>query len=259
MIDLHSHLLPAVDDGAASIEDTTAMLRLWSDFGFTTVAATHHFFGGESYHHYAATIERAVDTAGPAIDQSEITVVIGAEIMLDLSLPDRLQRGERLMLGGSRAVLVEVPFLSWPNFTEEVIFELQLAGLRPVLAHPERYDAVQAHPQKAIKLGERGVVLQITHASLTGVNGKAARKTAEQLIGTDLPLILASDAHGVGQRLQAVPDALRAAESLVGEDRLRQLTNDVPKALLDDDDLPEPAERRVAGTNMSKRSWLRRG
>lgn len=216
------------------------MLRLWSDFGFTTLAATHHL-SGELRSDYQDRVEQAVDAVWPVLQESGLQVIIGFEIMLDPRVPQRLQHDQRLSLGGSKAVLVEVPFLSWPNYTEEVIFAMQLAGYRPILAHPERYDAVQENLPLATSLASRGVVLQLTYASLAGVLGAAAKRTAERLIDQDLPIILASDAHGPGQRLQAVPDGLRRAEQLVGRDRLRQMTTDAPAALLGDLDLPETA------------------
>ncbi len=259
MIDLHSHLLPAVDDGSVSVSETAEMLRIWSDYGFTTIAATHHLFPDESPEKYIELVERAVDEAGPVIDRSGMTVVIGAEIMLDPGLPDRLRRNERLTLGGSRAVLVEVPFLSWPAYTEEVIFALQLAGYQPVLAHPERYDAVQADLSLATSLADRGVVLQLTYASLAGALGSPAKRAAERLIDRDHPIILASDAHGPRQRLQAIPDGLRRAEELVGTDRLRQMTTDVPAALLADRELPEPLPARTAEKKQGRFGRILRG
>lgn len=249
MIDLHSHLLPAVDDGSRSTTETAEMLRIWTDFGFGTVAATHHYAAAEGPEVYIQAVARGVDEAGAVIDQSGLSVVIGAEIMLDPDLPNRLQRNERLTLGASRAVLVEVPFLTWPSYTEETMFALQLAGYQPVLAHPERYDAVQSNLSLATSLGERGVVLQVTYASLAGALGAPAKRAAERLVDRDLPVILASDAHGPRQRLLAIPDGLRRAEDLVGADRLRQMTTDIPASLLADRALPEalpaqPAEKQ---------------
>jgi protein-tyrosine phosphatase len=259
MIDLHSHLLPAVDDGATSASDTAEMLRIWSDYGFTTVAATHHFSSSESPEEYIGLVEQAVDEASSTIDNSALNVVVGAEIMLGPSLPDLLQRNDRLTLGGSRAVLVEVPFLTWPHYTESVLFDMQLAGFQPVLAHPERYDAVQANEKLAVAVASRGVVLQLTYASLAGALGAAPRRTAERLIDQDLPIILASDAHGPNQRLKAVPEGLRRAEDLVGRDRLRQMTSEIPAALLADQELPRPVRSEPGEGRQSRLGRFRRG
>ncbi|MEZ4533319.1 MAG: CpsB/CapC family capsule biosynthesis tyrosine phosphatase [Thermomicrobiales bacterium] len=256
MIDLHSHVLPNIDDGSGSAEETTAMLGLWRSFGFQRVAASHHL-SGELAADYQRRIVAATASIGPQAQRMGIELVSGFEILLDPRLPERLGRGEPLSLGGSRAVLVELPFLSWPSYAEEVLFALQLGGYRPILAHPERYDAVQHDLSLATSVAERGVVLQLTFASLTGALGPAPKKTAERLIGLDLPIILASDAHSDGQRLLAIPEALKRAERSVGAERLRQLTTETPQALLADQALPDLAPVEASG-QASNRFRLRR-
>lgn len=254
MIDLHSHLLPGIDDGATSSQETAEMLGLWASFGFERVAATHHL-SGELRRDYQERIRRTADEIAPIGESSGVQVVPGFEIMLDPGLPERLQRGEPLTLGGSRSVLVEVPFLMWPSYTDEVIFSIQVAGYQPVLAHPERYEAVQGDITLATALARRGVVLQLTYASLTGALGAPIKRAAERLIGLDTPVILASDAHSPGQRLLAIPEGMRRAESLVGSDRLRQMTTDIPAALLADAEVPEPTPVRP---DMASEGRLRR-
>lgn len=252
MIDLHLHLLPAVDDGAASLEVSSDMIRRAEMFGFTSLVATPHL-DGPLQPSYESRVRQALSDVRSASTDVPLSIELGYEIQLSPDLPARLHRGERSRLADSTTVLVELPFSGWPLFTEQTLFDLQSMGLRPLLAHPERYAAIQAEPDKALELVDRGVLLQITLGSLAGLFGKHALKTAELLMREDATAVLASDAHSAGQRFVAVGDGLKRAEELVGSSRLRQLVYDNPKALLESRPLPAPAD--IMTSESGERGW----
>jgi protein-tyrosine phosphatase len=242
MIDLHLHLLPAVDDGAASLDVSVAMLDLAAQLGFARLIATPHL-DGPLVPAYVAKVRAALESVRVAALErgSPISIDSGYEIRLSPDLPHRLASGERSTLAESQTVLVELPFAGWPNFTEQTLFSVQTLGFTPLLAHPERYTAVQTDIDRALDLVDRGVLLQVTAGSLAGLFGKPAQRTAEQLLTADAIAVLASDAHSNGRRFVSVADGIRRAVALVGEDRVRQLTHDNPAALLDSRPLPAPA------------------
>jgi protein-tyrosine phosphatase len=146
-----------------------------------------------------------------------------------------------LTLAGGPTVLVELPFVGWPIFTEQVLFDVQAAGFRPLLAHPERYAGVQGDVSRALTLVERGVSLQVTIGSLAGLFGKRAQRVAEELLRQDAVHALATDAHTAGQRIETVVHGLERARTIVGPDRLHQLVVANPAAMLRGEPLP-PAE-----------------
>ena len=246
MIDLHLHLLPGIDDGASSMSVTRDMLSLAKELGFTRLVATPHLDGplDPSYRAKAAALLAEVRETGTSYG---ISVEQGYEIQLDPGLSHRLSAGAPVTLAGSQTVLVELPFSGWPHHAEHTLFELQAAGFRPLLAHPERYSAVQADIEKAIELAERGVMLQITFSSLSGLFGRNAQRTAEELLRRNLVTVLASDAHGAGRRMLGVKEGIARANELVGSERLDQLVRANPEALLDDK--PLPAAEEVASAN----------
>jgi len=252
MIDLHMHLLPAIDDGAASLDVARAMLDKGEALGFTTLVATPHLRGPLTPE-YERRVRAAFSSMQAETIGRPITVELGYEILLSPDLPTRLQSGERSRLGGSSSVLIELPFVGWPNFTEQVLFDLQSIGFRPVLAHPERYAAVQSEPQKALELAGRGVLLQVAIGSLVGLFGKSAQKIGELLIREDAAAILATDAHSAGQRFMSVSDGIARAQALIGSDRVYQLMHENPKALLESHPLPTPAAHIV--TETADRGW----
>jgi protein-tyrosine phosphatase len=242
MIDLHLHVLPAVDDGAAGGDESREMLSWWAGLGFTDLVTTPHLYDTLD-ERYWKSVERAFGEARLWAEEVGITLHQGFESMLTPRLAWQLEAGDPRTLGSSRAVLIELPFFQWPGFTESSLFDVQAAGYRPILAHPERYSAVQDDTDKALGLAERGVILQVTHGSLTGALGKRPKRVAERLLEEEIPVILASDAHSTGHRLRSIEDGLRRAEALVGEQRTRDMSLAFPRALLFDEPLPELSSR----------------
>jgi protein-tyrosine phosphatase len=252
MIDLHLHLLPAVDDGAASLDVSRAMLAKAESIGFASLVATPHLNGplGSGYEHKVRSALRDVKSA---VNGSPISIELGYEILLSPDLPRRLQSGERIRLADSTTVLVELPFVGWPLYTEQTLFDIQTVGFRPLLAHPERYATLQAEPEKALGLAQRGIMMQVTIGSVVGLFGKPAQRIAELLLREGAATVLATDAHSAGQRFMAVEDGLSRVKELVGTARAHQLVSDNPKALLESRSLPSPAA--IVISESGERGW----
>lgn len=239
MIDLHVHLLPAIDDGSASPDVTKAMLARARDVGFTTLVATPHLPGplDPAYREQVEAAHAQTQTWAATLG---IDVQLGYEVTLTRDLPARLEGGEPCRLAGSNAVLVDLPFTGWPHHAEQTFFALQTRGFRPVLAHVERYTEVQRDPARALRLVERGVVLQVTISSLVGLFGKAAQRTAELLLRQSAVHVVATDAHSEGHRFAVVPNGLARLDHMVGEDGRRRLLVEGPNALLASHAMPVP-------------------
>ena len=243
MIDLHLHLLPGIDDGASSPKATQEMLAIAAELGFTKLIATPHLDGPLTSDYRKRAEQLTVQTRAEALLHG-IAIDQGYEIQLDPGLAHRLEGGAPVTLAGSRTVLVELPFAAWPHHAESSLFQLQTAGFRPLLAHPERYSTAQADIERVVTLAERGVMLQVTFSSLTGLFGRSAQHVAEELLNRNLATVLATDAHGPGQRLLGVANGVARARELAGDERLDQLVRANPEALLADQRLPDPVPRR---------------
>lgn len=237
MIDLHLHLLPGIDDGAASMDESRAMLAAAQALGFRELVVTPHLLErlqpAEQWR-IAAALAAVAEAAVPF----GLHVRLGYEVALTPDLPARLEADEPITLAASRAILVELPVVGWPTYTDSILFALQAGGYRPLLAHPERYLSVQQNPAMALDLASRGVMLQVTYGSFVGLFGKAAQRSAELLLRHRAIHVLASDAHSAGHRLVAVERARARVIKLAGEEMTRAMTTDIPRALLDDQPLP---------------------
>lgn len=233
MIDLHSHILHGIDDGARTMQDSLDMLDSYAAQGFRTVVATPHLVG-PLHPEYAERVVRAHVALEPLARDRGITLARGFEIQLDPGTARQLTAHLPITLAGTGVVLVDLPFTEWPLYADAAFFAVQAAGYRIILAHPERYPGIQGDPGRAEALVARGIALQVNVGSFCGVFGNAARKSAEDLIARGLVHMVATDAHSPGRRLASVPAGLARLRQLVGEDHLRRLTTDMPKAVLDD-------------------------
>jgi len=169
----------------------------------------------------------------------DIRLELGVEIFLTHDTVSELKSGAVWTLAGSKYVLVELPYQPWPVYTERVMFDLQLAGYVPVLAHPERYTAIQADPNVMYALAERGVLSQITAGALLGDHGNQAKHTAEVLAAHGLAQIISSDSHGLTQRKRTpqLLEALKVAEGLVGAEAAHAMVTDNPGRILSNEHL----------------------
>ncbi|HET7572372.1 MAG TPA: CpsB/CapC family capsule biosynthesis tyrosine phosphatase [Gaiellaceae bacterium] len=242
MIDLHTHVLPGLDDGPETIEQSLELLRAAQADGIRRVAATPHV--RDDYPTTAEQMELLVAEVSAAAAREGIPVVVlpGAEIDLAAlaGLDDETLR--RFGLGGNpRLLLLEFPYRGWPLGLREQVFQLAARGFTVVLAHPERNREVQRDPAKLVPLVEGGVLVQLTAASLDGRLGKRSRTAAQDLLSAGLAHLLASDAHAASVRATGLS---AAAESIRFPELVRWLTEDVPDALLRDAPLPPRPERR---------------
>ena len=246
MIDLHSHILPGIDDGARTPAESLEIARAAVDDGIEVLAATPHV--RDDYPTSADTMEQLVGDVRRLLHAERVPLDVrkGGEIAIDWL--DRLPADElrRYGLGGNPGyLLVEFPYYGWPLRLSQWIFELKTMGLTPVLAHPERNGDVQADPERLRHLIEAGALVQLTAASLDGRIGRAPKEAGLELIETGLAHLIASDAHHASLR----EVGMRSAAGAVGNKRLAHwLTTEVPWAILTGSPLPErPPKRRLFG------------
>jgi len=246
VIDLHAHILPGLDDGPATLEESLAMARAYVDAGFGTVVATPHVIPG-LYEPAREEILDGVQRLQAALEEAGIPLAVlpGAEYHLTPDLPRLLDAGALVTLNATgRYLLVELPFHGLPAHAHRTLFELLVAGVTPVIAHPERNDILAGEPCALAEMVERGVRAQVTAASLLGLFGSQVRRAAQRFVREGLAQLVATDAHGPDARLEAGP---RAAQ-LLG-DLARRLMRENPAAVLRGDG-PEMQSFGTAGSRV---------
>ncbi len=246
MIDLHSHILPGLDDGADDLDDALEIARAAVADGITAIAATPHV--REDYPTTADAMENGVRQLRAALEREgiELELLPGGEVSLEQL--DRLSRDElrRFGLGGNpKYLLVETPYSVWPLAFGEIVSRLSASGITAVIAHPERNPAVQADPAKVATLVDAGALIQVTAASLDGRLGSRTRASARKLVDGGLVHMVGSDAHTAGIREVGLSGARKA----IGDEQLSSwLMESVPGAIVRDEPLrPRPASRHRPG------------
>ena len=235
MIDLHSHLLPGIDDGPATVGDAVEMARVAWESGTRAMVCTPHMI--REYPTRPQAMRLGVARLRTALDDAGIPLEIhpGAEISLDWI--DRMDDADlaAASLGGGDWLLLEMPFRGWPLRLPEILRDLEIRGFRAVLAHPERADAVQRSPDRIRDLIGRGALVQLTAGSFLGEHGPASRRAALALLGGGAAHVMASDAHSAGPwRPPDLGAGVRGAAEALGVDAaaLSWMVNEGPAAIL---------------------------
>jgi protein-tyrosine phosphatase len=257
VIDLHCHVLPGIDDGPATIEDSVALVRAAAAAGVRVMVATPHV--SWRYPNEAPTIARLTGELNERLRQEKIAVEIrpGAEIAMtrveDIE-PDQL---ERLSLGGGPWVLLEPPFAPIVTGLGDVVAALRSAGWHVVLAHPERCPALHRDPRMVESLVADGVLTSVTAGSLVGRFGGEVRRFAKRLVEQGLVHNVASDAHDAIRRPPGI--ALELAEAGLGE-LTDWLAHAVPAAILSGEEIPARPTPPVVKGKLRPRlaRWRRR-
>lgn len=207
--ELHSHLIPAIDDGVQTLEESMIVLKGFADKGYKKVITTPHIMG-DFYKNGPHNILPALDLLRAELKARQIPLQLdaAAEYMIDDAFERKVQDKQLLTFGGNH-VLIELPFTEEPANLKSALFELQVNGYKPVLAHPERYAFMAHRKNRYEELFAQGILFQINLFSLVGYYSPQIRKTAEFLIAEKMVNMVGSDCHGP-RHLPVFHDALKS-------------------------------------------------
>jgi len=216
MIDIHSHVIPAVDDGSQDIETSLKMLKIAHDDGVRTLIATPHFYRNRFECSFLDVCKKVEDLNELARENDiNIKILPGQEIFLDKYSSDLYKEGKIGAINKSKYMLVETSLIgSRPKDLMDNIYELKLLGIVPIIAHPERYEFIIEDNTEVNDFIKEGCLIQITSTSITGGFGKEVKKTAENLIRNGMCNFIGSDAHTTGRRCTKIREALEEIKNM---------------------------------------------
>jgi protein-tyrosine phosphatase len=255
MIDLHSHVLPGIDDGPETIEDSVELARAAVAAGTATLVATPHV--SWTYPNDADTIAELVDRLNARLDTEEVEleVLAGAELAMTRLVDIRSEELSRLSLGSGPWLLVEPPFAPAVTGLDTLVFDLLRQGHRVLIAHPERCPAFHRDPGMLREFVGEGILTSITAGSLVGRFGGEVRRFALTLAREGLIHNVASDTHDTASRPPGVAAELRAA----GLEPLADwLIEQVPAAILSGTEIPPRPAVELPGLQPARAPWWRR-
>ena len=241
MIDLHTHILPGLDDGARTMEESLEMARIAERDGVEKIVATPHLFRGNFIHEDLSIIEKKRSELSQALKENNIHVEIlaGAEVHISHNLIDEIRKNrEYLVLNQSSYMFVEFPSDLVFSGAKNLFFELMSEGINPIIAHPERNSVFIHNPSLLYELIQMGGLSQANSGSFSGLYGRRVEEAVLHFLELNLIHFIASDSHNTHSVVSRLSEAVKIARMIVGEEKARALVKDNPQAVLDDKEIP---------------------
>ena len=245
MIDFHTHILPNIDDGSRSVEETFNLIKEAREAGFNGIILTSHYI--ENYYETGIderelcikAIQDNLD--GKGIDTK---LYLGNEIYITDNVMNLLEEGKASTINNSCYVLFEMPLNAEPLNLYDFIYTLQENKLIPVLAHPERYSFIQKEPELVYELIQKGCFMQANYGSIIGQYGTKAQYIVKRFFENNMIHFLGSDVHRQGSIYPRIPMILEEIQGIIGERKLEELTDINPRLVLENKkiEIDEPIE-----------------
>lgn len=237
MIDIHSHIIPNVDDGARSVEETFNILKEAQEAGFTDVILTSHFL----LNYYETNAQELIfwkEKLQEVLKKQETKINLhsGMEIYITNQMEELLENKKILTLANSRYMLIELPLATNVKYFDYVVYYLEAKGIKPIIAHPERYKCVQKDPDIVEEYIEKGCLIQCNYGSIVNLYGREAEKTIKTLLKRNQVHFLGSDVHRENGTYLIILDAIKKIRKIIGENKINELTTINPKKILQNEE-----------------------
>ncbi len=233
MIDVHSHILPNIDDGSRSIEETFNLIKEAKEAGFEGIVCTSHYM--ENYYETNRP-EREVwiNAIHENLENKNIdmNLYLGNEIYMSDNIIELLEDGKATTMNDTSYVLFELPMNAEPMNLYDMVYEMQQYKIVPILAHPERYSFVQTDPELIYDLIDKGVLMQANYGSIIGQYGKKAQMIVQKFLENNMIHMLGTDVHRQNTIYPKIPEIILELKSLIGEEKVKELTTINPELVI---------------------------
>ncbi|MED3892302.1 tyrosine protein phosphatase [Peribacillus frigoritolerans] len=252
MIDIHCHILPGVDDGSADMKDSLNMAKKAVEAGITHIFATPHHLN-EKYVNVKIDIIDRVVKLNESLQQNNIplTIHFGQEVRIHRDIFTSLENEEILTLNDNGTyLLLELPSGRVPTYTQEVIYELLLKGITPIIVHPERNKELIENHKLIFELVQEGALTQLTSGSIIGNFGKSIQSFSKKIIEHNLAHFIATDAHNIGSRGFTLQQAYETITKVYGIERTFYFKENAEQLLKDQSpavEKPVPFKKKILG------------
>ena len=237
MIDIHTHILPGIDDGAQNLKESLEILQALVDQGVTELVATPHIISGV-YENSHEIINKKIIEIRDLIREKQLNIVVhaGAEVYCEPDVINKVKK-EDLALAQSNYVLIETALQRFPDNFEEILFNFQQEGFRPIIAHAERFSPFMNNIDHLLTIVNREIYVQMNSGSILGVFGNAVKDLALEMLNIGCVHVIASDAHGLKKRPILMKEAYNFVASTYSEEIAEILFYENPKRILNNEPL----------------------
>lgn len=229
MIDMHTHILPNVDDGAKSIEEANALVQEAKQVGFDEVVSTSHYIEG---YYEVANEERQNYINQLSKENNNFKIHLANEIYLSENILNLIEQKKVSTINNTNYILFEMPFSTKPIALYNIIYELLQNKYIPILAHPERYTFIQEQPGLVYELIEKGLLMQGNFGSIMGQYGKKAQIIIQKLLQNNMIHFLGTDVHKPQTIYPKIPQIMEQLKQMIGREKLYEITTINPKLIL---------------------------
>ena len=252
-IDIHSHLLPGVDDGSKNLEESLVMVEQYIKAGYSASIASPHFDQAR----FVVESGRVIEKTNLLNNEIEIQgldfrVYPGNEIQIDFDTIKNLDDGKALRLNNSRYILAELPVHTKPNYVENIFYDMQLRGWIPIIAHAERYTYVQENPDWLIPYIKSGCLIQM---NLSSLSDSTSLKTCKKLLNRGMVHIVGTDSHQSEWRSPDVSEELNILKDLVGYESFDLYTSINPLKVINNTYISSNYDKVIKKEDTKKKKW----
>ena len=229
MIDIHTHIIPGIDDGARNLKASLKMAEIAIKDGIVTMVATPHIL---DYPLSMEKINKKLKKLEEAFKSHGLNLELFAGAEVSPFAVTQMNNPKDYTINNSRYLLLEFPYLNIPDYLHDILFNLCAKGIVPILAHPERNSEITKEPWKIEEFLKNEILIQITAASITGELGKSIKRCAEYMLENSLVNIVASDAHSTRRRPPLLSEAYHCVKDEYGRKRADILFKLNPSAIV---------------------------
>ena len=257
MIDFHTHILPNIDDGSTSMDETINLILEAKQVGFTGMISTSHYIQGYyeineverkkmllEIEKRVTELTKGKNGTDPKLPRAKMeptpncpNLYLASEIYITTEIIKLINDKRASTINNTKYVLFELPMNSKPLFVRDVVYRLIEEGYRPIIAHPERYNYVQENIDYVEELASMGTLFQSNYGSIIGVYGNGAKKAIKQLLKRNLVHFLGTDVHTTNQIYPKIPKILKKLQKIVSESKLQEMTTLNARKVLKDEDI----------------------
>lgn len=238
MIDIHCHILPNVDDGSESLEESIAMAKIAESEGITRIVNTSHCHFDFKYKK-GNELKLELEKFNQALKEENINieVLLGNELYYTSDLIERFDELDFFSMNNSKYILMEFSPINFPKNIEDVIYEIKIRGYIPIIAHAERYKQVQEDVNIVLDCIKEGALIQVNASSILGKNGEKAEDTSKKLLDNNMVHFVATDAHSSNRRRPLIKDSYNYILKNYGKEVSEKLFIENPTAVIENRDI----------------------
>ena len=238
MIDIHCHILPNVDDGSESLEESIAMAKIAESEGITKIVNTSHCHFDFKYKK-GNELKLELEKFNQALKEENINieVLLGNELYYTSDLIERFDELDFFSMNNSKYILMEFSPINFPKNIEDVIYEIKIRGYIPIIAHAERYKQVQEDVNIMLDCIKEGALIQVNASSILGKNGEKAEDTSKKLLDNNMVHFVATDAHSSNRRRPLIKDSYNYILKNYGKEVSEKLFIENPTAVIENRDI----------------------